>query len=124
MHDIHTTNEASFDAFSSWYTTFRCKSMKKSYNKKVFSQFFFTKIKKKWQKGANVMFEYQKMAISQLEIAICILLCKGVERMVLVATDVLQEARPDECLDEALGCALCESEETLDVGTTKEGICL
>lgn len=52
-----------FRHFSCWYTTFRCKSMKKSYNKKVFSHFFFTKTQKKSQKVRNEMFEYQKMAI-------------------------------------------------------------
>lgn len=70
MRVMHTKIEASFDTFYCWYTTFRCKSMKKSYNGKVFFRFFFTKIKKKCEKAENVKFEYQKMAISSAEIAI------------------------------------------------------
>lgn len=70
MRVMHTKIEASFDTFSYWYTTIRCKSMKKSDNKKVFFGFFFAKIKKKQGKGGNEMFEYQKMAILEVKIAI------------------------------------------------------
>lgn len=68
------------------------------------------------------MFEYQKMAILEFKIAIYILLSQRIERVVLVATYVLQKTTAKEHFQGALSGALRKAEDTLNISTAHKGI--
>lgn len=68
------------------------------------------------------MFEYQKKAILEVQIAFYKLLSKRIERMVLVAADILQKSSGKEHFHGALSGTLCQSEQALNIAAAHEGI--